>query len=327
MSLLVFGSANKIAHGVIRRLYGSGAYEKIVCADIFPTYWANERFYKFRDELTSVQSNTKLSDIQIQEKSDLHRAISNASHVLYITHDYYTLTGSKLNLIKTTAELTKHYKTEKVIALTPIEHDHYGEQNPFHAVAQSEQEAISINPNLIHLKSDITFGQDSTIIDGLVKSIVNEKPFYLDRNNAGQVAAPIHTDDVAAIIEKILRENITGRHFALEGSEKVTLDQIVRTLERYCGDSAKVNECYWEKILPPTSVNFLTERLYCPDYINTSTFLKLYRGLEKGGLEDVSTLGVKLRDFTSSYGERTVDKDRYRDYTSDFERAVKRFLY
>jgi nucleoside-diphosphate-sugar epimerase len=327
MSLLVFGSANKIAHGVIRRLASSGAYEKIVCADLYPTYWANERFYKFRDELGSGSGNTTLTDIQIQEKSDLARAISNSSHVVYITHDYYTLTASKLNLIKTVAELAKRYNTEKFVALTPVEHDHYGEKNPYHAVAQSEQEALSANPDMVHLKTDITFGRDSTVVDGLIRRIVNEQPINMDSSTFGQYAHPIHTDDVAAVVERILKENITGRHFALEGPERVTLEQIVRTLERYCGESAKLNESWVEKILSPTSANLITERLYCPDYINTSAFFKLYRPLDKGGLEEGSNLLGNPKSFSSTYEERGVEKELYRSHTSDYENAIKRFFY
>ena len=181
---------------------------------------------------------------------------------------------------------------------------------------------------MIHLKSDITFGPDSTVIGGIIVRLINDINFYFDYNNGGQIASPIHTDDIAQVVEKALTDDsLNGRHFALEGPEKITLEQIIKTLENYVGEAGQINKSLLEKIISPTSFNLLTERLYHPDYINYTSFLKQYRPLDKGGLEDGSKLGINFRDFTSFYRPGTADKDAYRKHQPGYAKYVKRFLY
>ncbi len=107
MSLLVFNSTARVAQGLIRQLHKSGNFEKIVCADVYPNYWGIQRYLNFRESLKSVESKTKISDEHIQEQSDLKAAVSRASHVLYVTHDYYRNSPSKLNLIVSTSKIVK----------------------------------------------------------------------------------------------------------------------------------------------------------------------------------------------------------------------------
>ena len=139
MSLLVVSGANKVAQGVIRGLHSSGKYERIVVADVFPSYYYVQRYLNFKDTLT--QNNTKLSEVKLTDMTDLETAIKNATDVVYVTHDYYQNVPSKLNLIKHTAQLSKKVGVKKLLAITPVENDHYGEQNAVHAAHQSENEA------------------------------------------------------------------------------------------------------------------------------------------------------------------------------------------
>jgi hypothetical protein len=99
MSLLVFSSTSRIAHGLIRNFYKSGNFEKIVCADLYPSYWGIWSYLKLRQSLEGIESKTQITDHHINEKTDLYHAIKNATHVVYITHDYYANTFSKLSLI------------------------------------------------------------------------------------------------------------------------------------------------------------------------------------------------------------------------------------
>lgn len=325
MSLLIFGSANKIAQGIVKRLYGSGAYERIVCADLYPNYWAHQRWINFRGELEGVQTSTKLTDIKISEKSDLANAVKGATHVVYVTHDYYVATSSKLNLIKTTAELSKIYKSKSFVALTPVEHDHYNEENPYHAVAQSEKDAFTANPNMIHLKTDLTFGPHSTAIESIIGRFVNQESFYFDNSNSGQVCKPVHTSDVADVVDVVLKDNsYAGKSLGVEGPESVTLDSLVRTLESHVGEGQKVNTNFWEKLVSPTSVNLLTERIYSPCYINLATLLKKYKPLDS---LPRAPLGQNLKRFENTYQPQQVNRDLYNYRDSSIERNIKTFLY
>jgi len=51
-----------------------------------------------------------------------------------------------------------------LLAVTPVENDHYAEQNPAHAATQSENEARLAFPNIVELKTDLTFGPDSNVV-------------------------------------------------------------------------------------------------------------------------------------------------------------------
>ena len=55
-------------------------------------------------------SKTLISDTKIETKQDLHELISQSSHVLHITHDYYENVTPKQNVLKTSATIAKELK-------------------------------------------------------------------------------------------------------------------------------------------------------------------------------------------------------------------------
>lgn len=109
MSLLLLNASNRIAQGFLRVAVESGKYERIVCADIFPTYPTINRLLRFRD---SLNTTTKIDLFKINDKQDLHDAIKQCNNLLYVTHDYYQLVASKKNLLVATINLvkTRNYK-------------------------------------------------------------------------------------------------------------------------------------------------------------------------------------------------------------------------
>lgn len=321
MSLLVFNSSNRIAQGVIKRLYGSGNFEKIVCADLYPSYSSIQRFLKFKDELKDVSSNTKLSDIKANERSELNHAIQGCTHLLYVTHDYYSLTASKLNLIKTTAELAKKNRNlQRFVALTPVEHDHYGETNPAQAARTSEQEAINIYPNLVHLKTDLTFGPHSTAAHSILTRLVNGRGVP---QASGASARPIHSDDVAAITETVLSEDKhQGKAYLLQGADSISLSDYINILKSHSG-ARDSESTVLEKIISPTGSTYFTQALYDPSYINLARLLKQYKSLEKEGF---NTIDTPLKGIRSTYLEEKIKQSNYSE-EAGFERVLKNFLY
>lgn len=330
MSLLVFGSANKIAQGVIRRLYASGNYEKIVCADIFPNYGSLQRFLDFQYELTQTSSSTQIEDVKIQERSDLKNAINRASHVLYITHDYYSLVPSKINLIKTVAELSKNSKNvERLVALTPIEHDHYDEPTPALTARKSEEEAIEIFPDLVHLKSDITFGQDSTVVSTLISRIVNNQNVVFEPRTFNEQTSPIFSEDLARIVESTLKNNkFKGKAYAIQGPDALTLGELLSTIQKHTGNAVRLNEDVIERAIPPYNPNLISQWLYDPAYINLTAFLREYKTLEKSGLSDMKDFKFKLKSIETIHSPDTVNAELYKEEKlSRAERIIKKFLY
>jgi uncharacterized protein YbjT (DUF2867 family) len=327
MSLLVFNSSNRIAQGVVKRLYGAGSFEKIVCADVYPTYQSVQRFLDFKSQL-NPEANTSITDIKISEKTDLANAINRASHVLYITHDYYTLTASKLNLIKTTAELAKKNKSlKKFVALTPTEHDHYGEANPAEAATSSERDASKIYPELVHLKSDLTFGPDSTVAHSIITRFVNGAGLSYSAGASGVNTRPIHTDDVASAVETALNnDSLRGSSFLLQGPTSVTLAEYIKTLQAHVGRDDLLTQGLLEKILSPAHGNLLTERLYDPSYSNLVRLLAKYKPLSQEGFENINNLGLELKELRATHAPRGYNTEAHRNRESFADRWVKSLL-
>jgi len=328
MSLLVFNSSNRIAQGVIKRLYGAGSFEKIVCADVYPNYQSIQRFLDFKSQL-DLESHTQLSDIKISEKSDLSHAINHATHVLYITHDYYTLTASKLNLIKTTAELAKKNKSLKnFVALTPVEHDHYGEANPAEAAAASERDASKTFPELVHLKSDLTFGPNSTVAHSIITRFVNGAGLSYSSGAAGSTTRPIHSDDVATAVENALNnDSLRGNSYLLQGPTSVTLAEYISTLQAHVGRDDGLTQGFFEKLIPATSANIISERLYEPSYANLARLLAQYKPLSQEGFGNINDLGLELRELRATHAPRGYDTETaQRQRESTAERWVRNFL-
>ena len=329
MSLLVFSSANRIAQGVIKQLSSSNLFEKIVCADIFPNYFALQRFINFRSQLANA--SIPITDVKISERTDLYKAIHSSSHILYITHDYYSLVPSKINLIKTVAEIAKHSKQiEKFVALTPVEYDHYSEPNPWLAARKSEEEATEIFPDLVHLKSDITFGPHSTIANVLLSRIMNNQNVAFQPRLPNEEVSPIHTDDLAKIVETAFKnKRIKGKAYALQGPEKVTLGEYLSILQKYTGNAIRLNEDIVEKTIPPYAENIISEKLYDPEYRNLTNFFRQYRALETSGLEPIDAFKLKQPiSLSSAYPAKGVDVTLYKEEEADrLEKLIKNYLY
>jgi len=323
MSLLVFNSSNRIAQGVIRRLYGSGAYERIVCADIYPNHSAISRFLNFKADLKNTTSNTQITDIKVVERADLVSAVSSASHVLYITHDYYSLVPSKLNLIKTVAELAKKHKNvQKLVALTPIEHDHYNEKQPAEAARTSEKEAQQINSNLVQLKSDLTFGPDSTLAHEIITRLINKQALGL---NSHASAKFIHSDNVAEVVEKALRDDShTGKSYLLQGQESVSLREYVHTLEQYTGEVQGGDILHG--LIAKNILNIISERFHDPTYMNLIRLFDQYKQPTSDGFEGIENFGISLNNFGSAYPQKGAKIEAYKSEESGLERGIKNFL-
>jgi hypothetical protein len=142
MSLLLINSSSLISQSLIKTLRSSPTLEKIVCADLYPAYFAHQRWFKFKDQLErEPQSKVQVSDIKFEEKSDLYNAIKKCSQVLYVTHDYYKLVPSKVTLLPNAAKLAKEIGVKKFVVVNPIEHFHYSEPNVYTTHVKAEEEA------------------------------------------------------------------------------------------------------------------------------------------------------------------------------------------
>ena len=209
MSLLVFNSSSRISQGLIRSVYQSNSFEKIVCADLFPSYYSYQRFFNFRDELATLSSNSRVEEIKITDKPDLHAAIKNSTHVLYVTHDYYSLVPSKLNLIKQTSTLVKELgNVKKLVFVSPVEYFHQGEQNSYSAHTAAQNEARNINQEAVHVEADLTFGQYSGAVWQILNRLVSGQSLKFSPSN--ERVSPIHCIDLGEVVRNLLTNDVKG---------------------------------------------------------------------------------------------------------------------
>ena len=210
MSLLVFNSSSRISQGLIRSVYQSNSFEKIVCADLFPSYNSYQRFFNFRDELSNLSSNSQVQEIKITDKPDLHAAIKNSTHVLYVTHDYYSLVPSKINLIKQTSKLVKELgNVKKLVLVSPVEYHHQGEQSAYETHLAAQNEANSIYPEAVHVETDLTFGQYSGAVWQILNRLVSGQSLKFSPSN--EKVSPIHCIDLGEVVRNLLTNDVRGK--------------------------------------------------------------------------------------------------------------------
>jgi len=51
--------------------------------------------------------------------------LEGAKDVLYFTHDYYAMSADKNSFIQSISKLAKKHGVEKLVAVSPIEHEMY----------------------------------------------------------------------------------------------------------------------------------------------------------------------------------------------------------
>jgi len=82
----------------------------------------------------------------VQTAASLDVAFEGAQEVLFLTHDYPAMTSDKNSFLETTARLSKKHGVNKLVAVSPIEHDLYwseDEKNPFQKKQESQKNALS----------------------------------------------------------------------------------------------------------------------------------------------------------------------------------------
>ena len=66
MSLLVINSSSKLAQGLVKHFHQTQKFEKIICADLYPSY---DRILSYCDMKSSMEHNpTSLTDVKYQDK-------------------------------------------------------------------------------------------------------------------------------------------------------------------------------------------------------------------------------------------------------------------
>lgn len=92
-------------------------------------------------------------------------ALEGAHDVVYLTHDYTSMTSCKNNFLVGTSKLAKKHGVKNVVAVCPVEHDlaySETEQTWVEKRQEAEKEALAAHSGLSILSTDLVYGQDAT---------------------------------------------------------------------------------------------------------------------------------------------------------------------
>ena len=311
----MLNSANRISQGLIKSLHQSAKFERILCADIYPSYSVHQKWFTFLEDLSST-SKTQIADMKIEDRSDLVRALGLSSHVLFVTHDYYELVFSKLTMVVNAAKLAREAKIKKFVSLSPVEHYHYGETNPFAVQTQAEADARKANENVVTIQSDLVFGNYGTVVNQLLTRIANGKKLHLSPST--QKVSPIHGDNLAELVEAVLTGDVNSQALVAKGNESLNWNEIVNALQQSLGTKVEVSGGSF--LSSPLQNNILSEMCFQPCYRNLAQFVNKYES-PQGQID--SKFNLNLKSFKQTYGESNLRKEDFTKKCSNSECALK----
>ena len=180
---------------------------------------------------------------------DLDLALEGASDVVYFTHDYvvkiaYSLgvneTIDKDLLLQKTSKLCKKHGVRKLVAVCPIEHELYWQDNKQTDALmmrdESHQKAMQSNPNMTILTTNLVYGKRSYFIQYLTQCItLMSKINRVYANSMHYKYEPLSVEDVAKAVEMTFNDGIgklNGKMYGLNGEDKVTLKELVTIIEK-----------------------------------------------------------------------------------------------
>jgi hypothetical protein len=197
--LVVMSGAGNIARSVVSGILArtGGKYASVKLVDARPF---RQSVYAWQRGLSGVAVNKVLA----RSVQSMDMSLEGAQDVVYFTHDYFTLASDKNNHLKAVANLTKKHGVKNFVAVCPFELDlaWSEDDSSFHAKAlQAHNSAVSTNPNMTLLQTNLVFGPQSHLIHFLAQcALVGKSPYANLVGHNTFKYSPIHSDDVASAV-------------------------------------------------------------------------------------------------------------------------------
>lgn len=106
--------------------------------------------------------------MQIRNTKALEVALDGAKDVLYFTHDYFSLSHGKNDLLRATAKLCRNHGVKNLVAVCPIEYDMYTSddtlKDSIKLRTDAEEDAFKSFPSMTLLRPNLVFGDYSYFI-------------------------------------------------------------------------------------------------------------------------------------------------------------------
>ena len=150
--------------------------------------------------------------------------------------------------------------------VTPSEYDHAEEKEPNYAGLLEE----SKHPNAINLRLDLTFDEDSQIVQNtILRRVSSGSSFYFDKKVQKSTRTPIKVTDVAkATIAGLQKPDLKGSYF-LQGNKSYSYEDLIDVLEKTASKKTIYNATKEEQWVSPAKFTALSCKLYTTCYINS----------------------------------------------------------
>lgn len=106
--------------------------------------------------------------MQVRNTKALEIALEGAKDVIYFTHDYFSLSHGKNDLLRATAKACRDNKVKNLVSVCPIEYDMYTSDNSLKDSiklrTEAEADAFSSFPTMTLLRPNLVYGDYSYFI-------------------------------------------------------------------------------------------------------------------------------------------------------------------
>ena len=253
--LVVLNGSGSIARSVVKSHLANnvGKYASVKLVDARPH---RQSVYNWQRSLQGVTLKKSLA----RSVQSIDLALEGAQEVLYFTHDYYTMSSDKNSHLQAAAKLAKKHGVSNLVAVCPIEQDlawSEDEKNFYVKASEAEAAALEALPSMTLLRTNLAFGPESHLVHYLAQcALVGKSPYknLVSPDNKFEYA-PIHTNDIADAVGSALTSS--GGWYSLNGPDKLTLRQMMDSIEEAAGRSAGQTK---GPLFPP--MNLLWEFMY-----------------------------------------------------------------
>lgn len=181
--------------------------------------------------------------------------MEGADKVVYMTHDYFSMSSCKNNTLVATAKTAKKLGVGNVVAVCPVEHDmaHSDDaQSWIEKRQEAEQHALSAHGKMSILNSDLVYGPDATHLVHYMHQCAMAGKIKASFLSDDAKFKPVHSGDLANAVAKAMDTGRAGQ-FAVRGSEEVSIRQLLNLVEDSCGvEQGKTGGRFEMPILPLT---------------------------------------------------------------------------
>jgi len=159
---------------------------------------------------------------------------------LYFTHDYFANTSDKNNFIQATARIAKKQGVQRLVAVSPIEHELYWSEDkhtPIEVRDNAQMAALQNFDKMTILNSNLVFGRDSYLVHYLTQCAMQGKIAKSIGGSKKFQYKPVSSEDLTTAISTAFEKTneVKGKRFSVNGNSSITLNELLHLAEKLVG--------------------------------------------------------------------------------------------